>query len=185
MLPAWATRVLFALFAALLIGFWIDQVLEDDGLPELLTFVASVLVVAALALLLGIDALFALCFRRKWQRLIALCVLLVSFGPGSCGAEALTMLCVFGRLRAHELEYEQLARSTLAGERALPGQLCAFRDECHPGRAAIVWSGFLDNWNGLVFDPTQTFDSADERAFGGKMISNTHLWGPWYYVTFT
>jgi hypothetical protein len=69
-----------------------------------------------------------------------------------------------------------------------------------PIRVAFNPAGFLDNWSGIIFDPTgevmqaDGFDSvtgkfaASERItglFGGDLVDCRHLWGSYYKCSFT
>ncbi len=75
-------------------------------------------------------------------------------------------------------------------------------DEGPPVRVAFSWGGIIDNWHGIVYDPTGEVLKANQfkrdwsnwndpnlhavkKLFDGDMTSATHLWGPWYYCTFT
>jgi hypothetical protein len=75
-------------------------------------------------------------------------------------------------------------------------------DEGPPIRIAFSWGGIVDNWHGIVYDPTGAVLKASEfkgdwsnwnsptlakvkKLFDGDMTSARHLWGPWYYCTFT
>ncbi len=67
---------------------------------------------------------------------------------------------------------------------------CIDRTKCNQeGRWIIFsWGGLLDNWEGIVYDPTKTIEMAPQRnrrAFGGDMVYARNLWGPWYYCSFT
>ncbi len=71
-----------------------------------------------------------------------------------------------------------------------------------PVRVALIWAGFLDNWVGIIYDPTgEVLKSNDlkrdysnwndpklapvKELFGGDMQSAEHLWGDWYFCGFT
>ena len=71
-----------------------------------------------------------------------------------------------------------------------------------PRRIAFSWGGIIDNWSGIVYDPSgevlkaQQFKddwsnwddpelSAIKSLFGGDLRNARHLWGPWYYCFFT
>ena len=68
-----------------------------------------------------------------------------------------------------------------------------------PIRVAFNPAGMLDNWSGIVFDPTGDVMKADgfdaqgkffapdriTRLFGGDLVSCRHLWGDYYSCSFT
>ena len=69
-----------------------------------------------------------------------------------------------------------------------------------PIRVAFNPEGFLDNWSGIVFDPTGEIMQADgfdaktgefvaperiTKLFGGDLMSCRHLWGDYYDCSFT
>jgi len=71
-----------------------------------------------------------------------------------------------------------------------------------PLRVAFSWGGVIDNWHGIVHDPSGEVLKASrfkadwsnwgdpelrdvKSLFGGDMRSARHLWGHWYYCTFT
>ncbi len=75
-------------------------------------------------------------------------------------------------------------------------------DDGPPIRVAFVWDGFVDNWSGVIYDPTGIvmnsnllkvdFSNRNDseyvkagRLFGGDMTDAIHLWGDWYYCCFT
>ena len=67
---------------------------------------------------------------------------------------------------------------------------CTNSDACEQDGQWIIfsWGGFLDNWSGVVYDPSGTIETAPKdhkSAFGGDLISVRHLWGAWYYCGFT
>lgn len=72
-----------------------------------------------------------------------------------------------------------------------------------PVRVAVSWGGILDNWRGLVHDPTgeamkakrldlETWsnrgdpdDASVAGLFGGTLVRARHLEGDWYLCWFT
>lgn len=72
-----------------------------------------------------------------------------------------------------------------------------------PKRIAFSWGGIIDNWRGVVYDPTgevlkanildrETWDNRNDpeyasvsRWFGGTLIRAQHLKGDWYLCWFT
>ena len=81
-----------------------------------------------------------------------------------------------------------------------PLGLDAIVDAGPPVRIAFMTSpGFLDNWSGIVFDPTGKVMLADgwdasgkfrapeaiTKLFDGDLVSCRHLWGDYYRCSFT
>jgi hypothetical protein len=66
-----------------------------------------------------------------------------------------------------------------------------------PTRVAFNRQGFLDNWSGIVFDPSDdlvkfSFEKAGKspsrpinKVFGGDLVGCRHLWEHYYTCTFT
>jgi hypothetical protein len=69
-----------------------------------------------------------------------------------------------------------------------------------PIRVAFNPAGFLDNWSGIIYDPTGVvmqargfdavtgkFAAPDEitKLFDGDLVSCRHLWGSYYDCSFT
>lgn len=69
-----------------------------------------------------------------------------------------------------------------------------------PVRVAFNPEGFLDNWSGLIYDPTGEVMQADGRdpatgkfrapdritkIFGGDLVACRHIWGDYYDCSFT
>lgn len=72
-------------------------------------------------------------------------------------------------------------------------------DRGPPLRVAFNPEGMLDNWSGIVFDPTGEVMQADgfdasgrfrapdriTKLFGGDLVSCRRLWGDYYDCSFT
>ena len=69
-----------------------------------------------------------------------------------------------------------------------------------PVRVAFNPSGILDNWSGIIYDPTGDVMQANgfdpktgkfvapesiTKLFGGDLVSCEHLWGAYYTCSFT
>lgn len=108
------------------------------------------------------------------------------------------------RLPAYEATVAALQRRPLPGGWHRNGPAGGFAvDSGPPLRVAFPWpGGIVDNWQGVVHDPTgrvlqaQRFrrdwsNFADpalqpvKRLFGGDMYHCEHLRGPWYFCRFT
>jgi hypothetical protein len=52
---------------------------------------------------------------------------------------------------------------------------------------AFPWEGIIDNWVGVVYDPTGTvIDAARYRGiFGGDLVGCSHISGPYFLCSFT
>lgn len=66
-----------------------------------------------------------------------------------------------------------------------------YQVELGPTRVAFPWpGGIIDNWFGVVHDPSggvtrAPHDASIRELFGGDLIGVRHLWGPWYLCSFT
>lgn len=67
-------------------------------------------------------------------------------------------------------------------------------DDRQPFRVAFQFNGLLDNWRGIVYDPTELVEEADgsgplrypvKRLFGGDLVECLALEDSFYYCTFT
>jgi hypothetical protein len=66
-----------------------------------------------------------------------------------------------------------------------------------PIRVAFVWDGIIDNWYGVMYDPSDTVRQVNEKEwndpsygelkniFGGDLVSVKHIEGHWYFCSFT
>ena len=68
----------------------------------------------------------------------------------------------------------------------------AYMEETGAGlRVAFYWKrGIVDNWSGIVFDPSDSLadaslSSGQRSYFGGDLIYSRHLSGHWYLCGFT
>ncbi|WIT14177.1 hypothetical protein PFX98_11280 [Paucibacter sediminis] len=52
---------------------------------------------------------------------------------------------------------------------------------------AFPWEGIIDNWIGVVHDPSGRIEDVDSHkgAFGGDLVGCQHLSGPYYLCSFT
>jgi hypothetical protein len=95
---------------------------------------------------------------------------------------------------------KQHAQQPVAGWAAGRLGLEVFIETGPPVRAAFMTDpGFLDNWSGIVFDPTGKVMQADgwdasgkfrapeviTKLFDGDLDSCRHLWGAYYHCGFT
>ncbi len=144
-------------------------------------------------------------FRRytNWfgaTTIIVLAVIYI-FGFTSFGYD----LGMYSRLWRNESEYMRQVKLIIGAKSKSERdkfQYPTIADEGPPVRVAFSWGGIIDNWHGIVYDPTGEVLKASEfkrdwsnwndpklhevkKLFGGDMTSAKHLWGPWYYCTFT
>jgi hypothetical protein len=110
----------------------------------------------------------------------------------------------------HHDDYSRITDSVLAARALKPDSLLEFNreddyyvDPGPPVRLAFIQpGGFLDNWEGVVYDPTGvveaaqgwTFASGEQeftaplpirRLFGGDLVGCERIEGPWYRCWFT
>ena len=110
----------------------------------------------------------------------------------------------------HHDDYSRITDSVVAARALKPDSLLEFNreddyyvDPGPPVRLAFIQpGGFLDNWEGVVYDPTGvveapqgwTFASGEQeftaplpirRLFGGDLVGCERIEGPWYRCWFT
>ena len=112
------------------------------------------------------------------------------------------------RLMVNRTQYETIIAKARRGERS-PIRNSAFEEDggveyiVDPGppvRVAFNPAGLLDNWSGIIFDPsgvvmradgfdprTGEFAAPDEvtKLFGGDLVTCRWLWGDYYDCSFT
>ena len=133
--------------------------------------------------------------------------LAVAAGPLARVSNSLTTRA---RYWLHHAEYSRIVDSVLAYRAAKVDSLIEFNrvkryyvDPGPPVRLAFIQpGGFLDNWEGVVYDPTgevqaargwsyasgeQAFTApmAVRRLFGGDLVACQRIEGPWYRCWFT
>lgn len=107
------------------------------------------------------------------------------------------------RLAINQSRYERIiAKARAHGSEGWSGEEEGVSFTTDPGpplRVAFNPAGMLDNWAGIIYDPTgdvslaKGFDargrfSAPERVtklFGGDLVGCRHLWGAYYSCSFT
>lgn len=131
--------------------------------------------------------------RRPWSLvpstgLVALMILLwgMHLGP---------LIGVATKLWRSEKEYLEVIGVIRNNPETEPPE-CRDPVKVEPGpplRVAFTWGGLLDNWTGIVHDPGGGVLAANEPnrpgdivlLFGGCLFRAKHMWGPWYYCSFT
>lgn len=83
----------------------------------------------------------------------------------------------------HYLESVRIAEENPKNIEAWPSEVYLV-DPGPPPRVSFAWGGMLDNWCGVVHDPSgrvlkHGFDP------GGVTLHVEHLWGNWYFCSFT
>lgn len=99
--------------------------------------------------------------------------------------------------------YEAVVAEVAAGADAAAFDLPVIVDPGPPIRVAFSWGGILDNWRGLIHDPTgevmkanlldrKNWSNRDDPEyaavsgfFGGTLVRSRHLGGAWYLCWFT
>lgn len=133
--------------------------------------------------LLGMTAVSIL--RRKRTRSVgaSICLILASV---LCWATPYGyLLGASFRLLRHEANYQrEIAEIEAAGPRALDDP---YVEPGPPVRVAFSWGGMLDNWVGVVHDPSHTATDLEQSRlwFGGTLRDAWPLWGDWYLCWFT
>lgn len=192
-------------FAVGLIGAW------SEGTGFLLFILAlpvtgSIVFIGALVLVVHGFRWFAE-FDTRRQRIVAILV-----GPATAGIVGVAFLPVLwaggwtgdlSRLAANHADYEAIIAEARQSHQdawfAESRGITYIVDRGPPLRVAFNPAGFLDNWSGIVFDPTgevMLADGFDERGkfaapdritkiFGGDLVQCRHLWGDYYTCSFT
>jgi hypothetical protein len=154
-----------------------------------------------LALVIVVTGLIAA--RHRTGRLRCLAIVLVVAGLAALMWTTPTgkVAATYFRLWQNESTYQEIVNQLTDD----PAAEVAARTEVDPGpplRIAFSWGGIIDNWHGIVHDPSgevlkarqfksdwSNWDDPELRPikylFGGDMRSARHLWGHWYYCTFT
>ena len=110
---------------------------------------------------------------------------------------------IYFRFWRNSYQYEQVVNEIIKGT---PEEECRPRpyriDKGPPMRVAFLWGGIVDNWNGIIYDPTgyvlkanqlkRDFSNWDDpemypvrMLFGGELYYAKHLGGNWYFCLFT
>ena len=182
---AWLICVAWTLIGFLLHVIWYDAVVGPLHLAALawLGWLIGAMILACLTLMAAVRA------TRRRRVLFSMCMLIVAgvtmqIWGGQCTR--------YLRFRFFKPSYEKqlLSLPPVQGRRFM-------RDSGPPERMAFPWpGGLLDNWCGVVFDPTNELDALIRSPkpprehpargfFGGDIIKVEHLEGPWYFCWFT
>jgi hypothetical protein len=145
----------------------------------------------------------ALRLKRFGSKAVWLALAIVAVGLGIWATPGGRDLGMVFRLFRLEGQYEEAIRQIRSGGDT---KSLGFDTAVAKGgnEVAFSWGGILDNWHGIVHDPdgsvlaVNRYDWRDPNApkpdgdvekvrllFGGVMTSARHLWGDWYYCTFT
>jgi hypothetical protein len=181
----WLICLAWTLLGILLHVIWYDAVVGPFPVAMLawLGWLIGAVVLACLTLMVAIQATHP---RRVF---ISLCVLIVSGATMQIWGGQCTR---YLRFRLLKPSYEKQVLSLP------PAQVHQFmREPGPPERTAFPWpGGLLDNWRGVVYDPSNELDALvrkpraprdhpARRFFGGDIIKVEHLEGPWYFCWFT
>ena len=168
--------------------------------------------VDALILSLAAISIFQLIIAIRKKRHprsgILLAALIVS-GSVSYGTDILKDLGLQLRFYRFQKEYSEIVAELQSGSIAQTGEHLgiAYRSENEPDfRVAFSWAGIIDNWYGVIYDPSGKImrcnesepsllpvqGSSDEKElhqirmiFGGMLYKAEHLGDHWYLGWFT
>jgi hypothetical protein len=191
----WGLIIVWTMLALLLDVFWID-------LYDRLWVIALLLPMTlwlGLAVLAGFIAVRGF-QERIWAMSIGLLLALAMAGAvqGSVGGR-IGLLARFYALRP---SYQEIIEAIEAGIDR-PGEPRHLVEKGPPLRVAFPWpGGLLDNWCGVVYDPSGLVMKAKrfrpdlsnfgdptlqdvKKLFGGDLRSCEPLGGPWYFCCFT
>lgn len=133
-------------------------------------------------ILLGISAVAIARKRRTRSVAASICLILAAV---LCWATPYGyLLGASFRLLRHEAHYEREIAEIHAAGVALDDP---YVEPGPPIRVAFSWGGLLDNWVGIVHDPSHTADDLEQSRlwFGGTLREAWPLWGDWYLCWFT
>jgi hypothetical protein len=169
----------------------------------LFSFFLSVGWIVVTMALLGACVAYGLQRSGEGALLVALGVALLAF---VCLATNLLQLAgIELRFLLEQPAYERVVGKVRAGQglgedRRLLGEVLVEVDPGPPQRVAFVWDGLVDNWSGVVWDPTGVVATAkgwgkrpgDYTAsptarvlFGGDLVACRSLGGLYYFCSFT
>lgn len=193
------------LVTAFLFGLWPGWF--HGSITILLAFPFLLAAAAALACVLGLSISPVTAFlsrqpsRRLWRPpaalLGAVLLCLPVHGLGSGLSDVLSLLVLGNRFET-QIAQARAGRDPCA--QTADDDIACYVDRGPPLRIAWITNpGFLDNWSGIVFDPTGVVMQADgwdergkwrapdsvTRLFGGDLVSCRHLRGDYYVCAFT
>lgn len=197
---AWCTAVC-VLSVITLCVFWYDL----NGPSGLILRVVVRGLCLITGMLLAAFWLITILKERIW-RSPAIAILLIVFTVSACLISA-ERIGRHTRFYLHKRSYEtRVAEIIQLGQSKSASGACNHsEDYCidlgPPIRLAFVWGGLLDNWYGIVYDPTgkvleatrseiSRFGRNDpsrasvKNFFSSGLISAEHLTGPWYFCDF-
>jgi hypothetical protein len=188
-------------------AWWVAIVFLIDVLIRFLSdaaqFLLWVFVLAGIAIwtiVVAIDACVRAWNRRQWPvsalatALIVPAMVFTLWNP--LGRGAILVHFLIDR-PAYDRVVSGLERGTITREQAGPAQDPPFRvDAGEPLRVAFpTFEGMVDNWAGVVYDPTHSVRQAKgfgsavpgrvRELFGGDVVSCWHLAGAYYMCSFT
>ena len=100
---------------------------------------------------------------------------------------------VYAYLLRHQSGYQRVLEHVRVSPVGNAGMFdgVQYRFEVGPTRVVFPWpGGLLDSWFGVVHDPSGSVtrghdDRSVRRLFGADLMGVRHLWGPWYFCSFT
>lgn len=131
--------------------------------------------------------------RTKWRGIVISVMVAGAMAMGTM-TDAITTIGTYSKLWRNEARYTAIVEQVAADPNAAV-ERDVHIDRGPPVRIAFDWGGLIDNWHGVVHDPTglvMRINDADHPyhakaygLFGGGLARAVHLWGDWYYVVFT
>ena len=184
------------------------SVFHHDLIINLWIFIWAV---DALILSLAAISIFQLIIairKKRHPRSGILLAALIVCGSVSYGTDILKDLGLQLRFYRFQQAYSEIVAELQSGSIAQTGEHLgiAYKSENEPDfRVAFSWSGIIDNWYGVIYDPSGKImrcnksdppfsgqnPSADEELekismiFGGVIYKAEHLGGNWYLGWFT
>jgi len=164
-------------------------------------FIVGLVVISIFQLVIAIR-------KKPHPRLGILLAALIVSGSVSYGTDILKDLGLQLRFYRFEKEYSEIVAELQSGSIAQTGEYLgiAYKSENEPEfRVAFSWAGLIDNWYGVIYDPSGKImrcnesdlafsgqnPNADEELekismiFGGVIYKAEHLGGNWYLGWFT
>lgn len=178
----------------LLTVFWVDLYTPFYPLSEIFTF--ALFVIGAILIVIWVLSIRTETSRNYTIQGIAIALIFCS----ACGFSLLPVeYCWKAKFYLYKFSYEarvaevyqlspQQLQSLDDGTKAeITYKNCSL-DFGPPLRVAFFWSGFLNSWYGVIYDPSDTVQlekTKDRRIFGSDLVAVKNIEGHWYFCWFT
>ncbi|WP_137886532.1 hypothetical protein [Pseudomonas sp. 2FE] len=100
----------------------------------------------------------------------------------------LDLLGVYAKFWLERPQYELAVAEVVAGKQpdCVTSKFCQY-ESGSPVPLAFPWEGIIDNWIGIVYDPSGDVQDAErfKNIFGGDLLECNHLSGPFFLCSFT